>query len=296
MDMNELRAFLAVADTGSLLAAADALGLPRSTLRRRLDDLEGRVGAPLLLRGAQGATLTEAGQLIESRGRRILQESQALIATAREVGGGRGGLLRVALPAGLPPHGLLPVFIAMRSSFPEMKIEARTFADPTEALEDGSDIAFLFGAKAPLGPYVTRVVLPLRERLIGSAAYLRERGSPSSLAELHQHELFSWSGPGVDPHRWPTLDGIGVEVRPVAVSPDVHLLRQLVLADLGLAFVPDALLPDPGHPEDAVVTLLPELIGRDCPLRVVIPEALARSPRVRAIQESLLAALDPRGG
>ena len=57
MDLEELRVLVAVAETGSLLGAAEKLGITRSTLRRRIDDLEARTHVPLLVRSPQGAAV-----------------------------------------------------------------------------------------------------------------------------------------------------------------------------------------------------------------------------------------------
>jgi DNA-binding transcriptional LysR family regulator len=72
VDLEELRALLAVAETGSVLAASDRLKIPRATVRRRLDTLEARVGAPLVHRGPSGALLTEAGRSVATHARAIL--------------------------------------------------------------------------------------------------------------------------------------------------------------------------------------------------------------------------------
>jgi DNA-binding transcriptional LysR family regulator len=79
-------ALLAVAETGSVLAAPDRLKIPRATVRRRLDTLEARVGAPLVHRGPSGALLTEAGRSVATHARAILDETAALLASAREAG------------------------------------------------------------------------------------------------------------------------------------------------------------------------------------------------------------------
>ena len=86
MDLEEFRAFIAVVETGSFLAAATNLNLARATLRRRVDALEARAGVPLLERSARGVVVTEAGSLLASRGRHVLQEASALIASVREIG------------------------------------------------------------------------------------------------------------------------------------------------------------------------------------------------------------------
>ena len=78
MDLEELRAFLAVADTGSFLTAAKSLRLSRATLRRRIDQLEARAGVLLVDRTRAGATLTEAGSVLATRGRQMVQEASAL--------------------------------------------------------------------------------------------------------------------------------------------------------------------------------------------------------------------------
>jgi DNA-binding transcriptional LysR family regulator len=70
---------------------------------------------------------------------------------------------------------------------------------------------------------------------------------------------------------------------------DAHFIRQFALAGLGIARVPDALLAGPGQPEGAPVPVLPELVGRELGLRVVVPAALADIPRIKA----MLALLKP---
>ena len=73
MDLEELRSFLAVVETGSFLAAATNLGVARATLRRRVDALEARAGVPLLERTARGVTVTEAGSVLMARGRQVVK-------------------------------------------------------------------------------------------------------------------------------------------------------------------------------------------------------------------------------
>jgi DNA-binding transcriptional LysR family regulator len=78
-----------------------------------------------------------------------------------------------------------------------------------------------------------------------------------------------------------------VRVQPALISPDVHFLRQLVIAGQGIAFLPDGMLPDPGIDPELIVPVLPDVVRETVSLRVVVPEVLAKSPRVRAILESI---------
>jgi len=76
LDLIEIKIFCAVVDRGGLTAAADTLGMPKSTMSRRLTQLEQRVGQPLLRRQSNRLQLTEAGRLFESYARQMLRLSQ----------------------------------------------------------------------------------------------------------------------------------------------------------------------------------------------------------------------------
>lgn len=292
MDLDELRALLAVAETGSVLAASDRLKLPRATVRRRLDTLEARVGAPLVYRGPSGALLTEAGRSVAARARTILDEAAALLASAREEGSSVGGTLRVLLPVGLPPHLLLPVLQALRAAHPRLHVHARLSEDPVGAPLDDVDLAFHWGDRVTGGAWVTRVVLPMREELVASPAYLEARGEPRTAADLVHHELYTWARPGADPTLLPAETG-GIPIEPALVTADVHSLRLSALRGDALVFLPNPGLPDPGYPPDALRTVLPDLVRRDCPIRLLVPEAMADAPKVRRILTELEPFLSP---
>ena len=77
--------------------------MSRATLRRRIDQLEARAGVHLVDRTRLGAPLTEAGKVLAARGRLMVNEASALLASVREAGSEPAGELRVLLPIGLPP-------------------------------------------------------------------------------------------------------------------------------------------------------------------------------------------------
>ena len=122
MDLEELRAFLTVAETGSFLAAEQRLGMPRATLRRRVEALEARAGVPLLHRSRQGVSLTVAGMSLAERGGLVAQEAAALVASVRELGREPAGLLRVQLPPGMPPQILAQLFAAIRATWGKLSV------------------------------------------------------------------------------------------------------------------------------------------------------------------------------
>ncbi|MCE9672055.1 LysR family transcriptional regulator [Myxococcus stipitatus] len=282
MDLEELRAFLDVVETGSFLAAADSLGVSRTTLRRRVEALEARTGVPLLKSTTTGIVLTEAGTVLARRGRIMMQETNALLTSIREVGRAPSGVLRVVLPVGLPPHLLAPLFTLLRSSYPLLRVHARFSDDPLgESLED-VDMAFQFGESPPKGPWLTYVLLRVRERLFASPEYLRQHGTPTSVEALREHELLTWEAPGEDPRTWPRVGGSRFTVEPTLVATDVHLVRTCCLAGQGIALIPSVELADPDTPEP-LVPVLPDQVGRDRPVSISIPEALSEIPKIREV-------------
>lgn len=289
MDLEEFRAFLSVAETGSFLSAASALGVARATLRRRVEALEARAGVPLLERSARGVVLTEAGAVLADRGRLVLQEASALVASVRDIGREPVGVLRVAMPVGLPPPEITAVFAAIRATYPRLSLQVRVAEDPAQGLLDDIDLLVHFGATDPPGAWLSFEVLRVRERLIASASYLARRGTPRSIEELVGHELLAWAPPGEDSRVWPTLAGESFEVDPALVTADVHMVRQCAAAGLGIALAPDSLQPDLGVPDGVLVPVLEPVVGRFRSFRVSIPTALAGLPKLRGIVRNIQA-------
>ncbi|WP_224246298.1 LysR family transcriptional regulator [Hyalangium gracile] len=293
MDLEELRAFLDVVETGSFLAAADALGVSRTTLRRRVEALEARAGVALLKSTRQGVVLTEAGEVLAQRGRIMMQETSALLSSIRELGQAPSGTLRMVMPVGLPPHLLAPLFGMLRTSYPLLSVHARFSADPLGEPLDDVDMAIHFGEDMPRGPWLSHVVLRVREGLLASKEYLERRGAPRSLRELQGHELFSWEAPGGDARSWPTPRGTTFTVEPALITPDIHLIRSCVIAGMGIGLLPSVELADPGIPEDLLVPVLPDEVGRERPVRISVPEALAEIPKIKLVLTHVRRSLDP---
>jgi DNA-binding transcriptional LysR family regulator len=294
MDLEELRAFLSVVETGSFLAAERSLNVPRATLRRRVDSLEARAGVPLLHRNRLGVGPTEAGAVLAARGRLMVLEATALVSSIRELGVEPSGALRVLLPVGLPPQALVTLYAALREAHPRITVEARFSDDPVAGLLDGIDLAVHFGERSPPGPWVSYELVRVREWLVASTEYLARRGTPSTLDDLARHDLLSWAAPSEDPRAWPLLAGGRFVVDPVLIATSVHFLRQCMLAGHGIALLPDGLLPDPGVPSGAVVPLLEGIIGRERAVRLVAPSVLTDLPKIKAVLKHVRAYVEAR--
>jgi DNA-binding transcriptional LysR family regulator len=282
MDLEELRAFLVIVETGSFLAAATELGVSRGMLRRRVDALEARIGAPLLERSPKGVVITDAGALLAKQGRRLIQSSSALLSAVREVAREPVGELRVSLPIGLPPHMLVTALELLHAALPRVRVDTRLSAAPITELLDEVDVAVRFGDENPGSGWIAHELLRVPVRLLAHVRYLERRGHPVDPAELAEHTLLAWSGPDIDPTRWPLHEGATLAVEPAMVSNDAHLVRQAVIRGLGIGLVPDAPIPEPRVAPNTLVPVL-EQIGTEVALRLIVPSVLAGSPKIAQI-------------
>ncbi len=281
-DAEALHCLVVLAEERTVIGAARRLGLSRATLRRRVEALETQLGRRLLERDEEGVSLTPHGLAVVERGRVLLPELAQLRQVAASADEARTvGPIRLSAPDGLPPELLMLALEAGRQLFPDALAELYFSADPLSPLRDDVDVCLHFGEPPSRGAYATRVLLRFPERLLATRAYLDTHGEPRLPDDLARHALMSWAPPGESTRRWPVHGG-QIEVAPVLSSPDVHLLRRLMLRGYGIARLPDAGVPDPGF-EGEVVSLLPGLFDREIALRVLVPEALARTPRLRAV-------------
>ena len=285
MDLDALKAFLAVAEHGSFLKAADELYRSRTTLRRQVEALEARAGTDLFERRRSGVTLTAAGQALRERGQLLIQETEALLSSVRDIGKEPAGTLQLVLPAGLPPQVLAPIVALLRGKCPRLAVHARTSDDPTADLFGDVDVAISLAVDPPAGPWLVRDLMEVREWLIASEGYLSRRGCPKELADLAGHTLLAWQAPSGDPCALPLIGGGTFRIEPAVVTADIHALHLCAEAGLGLAFVPDAQLASAISGGSGLIPVLPELIGRRRLVRFIVPAALVHIPKIKAALE-----------
>lgn len=287
MDSDELRALIAVATTGSYHAAARRLGFSRSTLRRRIGELEARIGRPLLRPHAGGVALTVAGQKVAHRSQTVLRELEAMLAHLRVEGDEPTGELRLGTPTGLPPQVFHTVVTFLRARFPKLTVRLRFFEDPADAPDRELDAYIDFSTAPPLPGWSAHDIATADEVLLASAAYLKRRGAPRTIKELGGHELLTWAPPDRAPRSWPRADGALFEVEPAVICANIHVVRTLAEAGAGIALTPHADLSGLGPQLDGaqLVPVLPELVRGPRTIRVKLSDELADIPAFRALMD-----------
>ena len=183
---SELGFFNTVATASNLSTAARDLGISTAAVSKRLNQMEARIGVPLLIRTTRRMSLTPEGELYLEYARRILDELDQLNQRLNNVKNKPRGLLRVNATLGFGRMHVAPVISSYVSAYPEVDVQLQLSADPPALTEDAFDVCTRFGPP-PDARIIARKLAPNRRLLCASPEYLRKHGMPTEPADLNQH-------------------------------------------------------------------------------------------------------------
>jgi DNA-binding transcriptional LysR family regulator len=185
-DWTALKTFGAVVEQGGFGAAARALSVSPSTVTRHIDELESRLDAKLLLRGAQGVSLTDAGHAIFDHVRTMERSAAAL---EREVLGRDSrleGEVRLAMPDGLAAFVVAPAMPEFLRSNPKIHLVMDCGLWPDHPLDGDIDVCLTYSE--PTNPdMIARPIAHTHYALYAAPAYLELYGAPQSLEAAAAH-------------------------------------------------------------------------------------------------------------
>ena len=248
IDPNDLLIFACVAELGSFSRAAEKMGLPKSTVSRRLSGLEMRLGERLLLRTTRRQTMTEFGLELLEHARQVASEVDAVAALSERRQAAPSGRLRVSMPSDIANLLLADSIAAFVAMHPGIALELDLSPRRVDLLGEGFDLAVRMGDLPDDGLLAARRLNVLSTGLYASANYVAEFGQPQTPQDLEKHNAVRLLGGNGEPLKWVLSQGDvhweGIPPgRVTANSPE--LLIRLVRAGAGIAAVPDYFaLPD----------------------------------------------------
>lgn len=201
---------LQVVEDGSLSAAGRKMGVPLTTVSRKISDLEGHLGARLLVRSNRRITLTEAGQSYVVACKRILAEvAEAEMAASGAFSTARGELT-ITAPLVFGRLHVLPVVTEFLQAYPDIDVRLALADRFLHLQDDHIDAAFRIGALPDSGLKAIKLG-SVRHVVCASPAYLRTHGTPREPGDLIHHQCVTFTGLGnPDANRW-TLNVGGIE-------------------------------------------------------------------------------------
>lgn len=145
LDLSALRGFRTVLREGSFSAAALALRVPKSTLSKRVADLEAHLGVRLIERSTRTLRPTQEGEVLAARADRLLSEAEDIRRALGESGGTPRGHLRLAVPQVIGNLLIGPIAASFRTAHPEVTLEIHFLDRTPDLLEEGFDGCIRFG-------------------------------------------------------------------------------------------------------------------------------------------------------
>ncbi|CAG1001714.1 HTH-type transcriptional regulator PgrR [Burkholderiales bacterium] len=239
LDANDLLLFARVIEAGSFSRAAERLGLPKSTLSRRIAALETLLGEKLMQRSTRRLAITDFGEAVLDHARRLTEETEATLALAQHRQAKPQGTLRVSLPPNLldiDHEGVIATFVERH---PQVRLELDLSPRRVDLLAERFDLALRAATALPDdSTLVARRLVDLPVGLFASPVYLKCRGQPATPEALLQHRALHLLGSQGKAGVWSLHKAKrvwqGLPAGPVAAN-SMALLRNLAVQGLGIA-------------------------------------------------------------
>ncbi|WP_208457787.1 LysR family transcriptional regulator [Burkholderia sp. BCC0405] len=285
-DLNQLLVFVRVIQAGTLSEAARRLDLPKSTVSRKVVELEERIGERLIQRTTRKLNLTDAGRvLFERLAPAICDVDEA----ERSVAGMRGtprGVLRVAAPMSFRKLGAIVAEYLVRN--PDVAVEMVCSDRRVDLVAERFDVAIRAGALVD-SALVARSLRKAKRMLVVAPEYSNRYGIPKTPDELTSHACVAFSG-GAAPYVW-TMESRGkraeVRIRPRLMVNDMKIAREATLAGIGIACLPQAYCADDIR-DKRLLHVLVDWSFAEIPVYALYPTRRHLSPKVVAFVDLLV--------
>ena len=236
--LKQMESFVAVAQRGSLTAAAQAEGVAPAVVSRRLDGLEARLGVKLLARTTRRVSLTHEGSAFLEDCQRLLHDFASAEASVSAGGVKASGHLRITAPAGFGRRHVAPLVPLFLAEHPDVSLSLNLSDRVVDIVNEGVDCAVRVGDLEDSSLVGVRLA-DNRRLCVASPAYLKRAGKPATPADLARHACLTLSSEASQPRGWAfTIAGEPTHVRLNGRldCTDGQVLHDWCIAGLGIAW------------------------------------------------------------
>ena len=273
-NINDLPAFVAVADLGGISAAARHLGMPKSSVSRVITRLEDDVGLQLFLRDTRALRLTADGTQFYRHARRILDQVESATAELAGLRETPRGELTVALPMAFSREIVAPHLASFQALYPDIRLDIHIGSGQPDLLRDQIDLAVIVGAAPDSDLMQQRLI---NTPLIWIASPAIATGLPTSFEAGGTDEMITvaetrYAGDVIEVIT-PSgeLANVGLDLSRLVQVNDPLIVRDMVASGCGLSFAP-RLYCEAGLADGTLVQMYPEcVIKRESSLSLLFP-------------------------
>lgn len=248
IDVNDLSLFAKVIEYGSFTTAAERIGLPKSTLSRRISYLEQQLGERLITRNTRKISITDFGQAVLEHALAITKEASAVadLANYRQIV--PSGCLRVSMPPNFIDFVQKDFFQKFIEKYPSVSLELDFSSRRVDIHADNFDLAIRMAAKlSDDATLVARSIKEMSGGLYASPDYLKKYGTPKQPKELEKHIGLYLANSVGDIQKWCLSNGSqkweGLPGSPVTAN-SIDIIRLLTVQGIGIAPFASALVQE----------------------------------------------------
>lgn len=289
MDLNGLRAFVAVVDTGSFTAGGRQVGLTKGAVSKQISGLEAELGVVLLHRTTRKLGLTEAGDRFYQHAVRAVAETEAARQAVTGLTNEPKGRLRIAAPMSFGMRHLSHELGSFCTLYRDISIDLVLNDRHVDLIDEGFDVAIRIG-DLPDSSLFVRKIAPIRLFLCATADYLAQHGTPGKPADLKQHSCLVYTLSS-KPNIW-SMRQSGGSVHNVRIEGAMQINNGEALLDvacqgLGIVLLPDFIVYE-AIEDGRLVPIMTDYEMPTIDLQVVFPGAREPVPKVRVLIDFLL--------
>lgn len=281
--LNDMALFVEVVKARGFRHAAEALGIPNSTVSRRISGLEKAIGLRLLHRTTRKIELTEAGQIYFDRCKRIVDEAKLAHEQLGEMLAQPSGVLRASLPVDFANIYLAPLITEFAHRYPGINFEFDLTPRLVDLVSEPFDVAIRMGNQ-PDSNLIARQIAKLASYFYASPHYLEQFGEPSSPADLAQHECITFRTAKASVWTLHNSDqSVEVTVGGRFQLNSVGLTRRLAALDQGIVVLPAEIVAE-DVAQGLLRRILPDWEGPPIPVYAMTETRLLPAKTQRFIE------------
>lgn len=287
-NLNDLVFFVQAVETGSFAAAGRRLGQPKSTVSKRVAELEAALGVRLIHRTSRHFALTELGRDVYDHARAAVIEAESAEMIVRRRQAEPSGTVRITTSVPTAQFHLADRLHELARSFPKLSLELHVTDRFIDLVQEGFDIALRSHfAPLPDSGLMQRRIAAEPIILVAAPDYLEARGEPSEPEALKEHDGLIISAAA---RNWRLAnrsgDIIEIEPRPRLTADESVVLMRSAIAGLGVVCLPESIAAA-ALAQGTLTRVLPDWTAGSVTTTLLTPHRRGQLPAVRAVIDFL---------
>ncbi|EJN06355.1 LysR substrate-binding domain-containing protein [Phyllobacterium sp. YR531] len=284
INLNDLFLFVQAVEAGSFSEGARRLGIPKSTISKRIGELEAQLGARLIHRTSRSFSLSDAGRDFFNHARGALIEAEAAENIVRSRLAEPSGTVRITASIPTTQFYLADCLPVLARKYPKINLEMYASDRFVDLVQEGYDLAIRSHfAPLPDSDLVQKQLMTEPIFVVASPGYLSAHGQPVSPQDVSSHYgLLSASGAEI----WHLVSDSGAEVktkpiRRMLANESITLIKAAI-ADMGLTCLPSSIC-ESAIKHGELIRVLPDWSAGMVTTTLLMPHRRGQLPSVRAV-------------